>query len=780
MALLLYSATVALLLWLCHRYVRPLSWAAAVVLLALPLGLTGRALLTDSVYGPIDYLYQDEPLKSLAPGIGPTRNASATDVISEFFPWRHAVRESLRRGEWPLWNAYNLAGHPLAAEAQSAPYSPFTLLACLLPSAVSLSYTAALAFFIAGLSAFLLARELGCSEAASLFAAAGWALASSIVLYSLTAMGFATVYLPLILAATRRVVREPGLAAAMFLTAALSLCMLSGHPESLFLNVLVGCAFGLFALLRIRVAPWRAIGTAIAAGVVTLGLCAIFLLPLIEAIPQSAEFQSKEAWKPWSRGAATERVLAALATNFFPHLHVRQWLVPKLDLINVETAAVGSIILALAVYAISRRRTAETWFFTVLSLVCIVIGARWTPLAVAIQKIPLLHVTLYERLVFAGALGLSILAAFGVDELLRRDDRRAAAATFAAVFAFLGAGMLWLAHYVQLSAVPGGYGRYRIFAELFFLGTASLLLVLPLPMRKLVPALLALLFAQRVLSEIDTFDTWPASAAYPPLALFQPLQHIDEPFRIVGVGGAFPPATNISYGLEDVRGYEALTLDEYKSTWRLWNHPHGLWFHRVDDLTAPMLSFLNVRFAIQPRTLPVPPGWRVVNAQGASVLLENSAVLPRISIPRQVMLGALSNPETIDRMAQARDFRAMAWITSAGDLEERANGPGRIHLRSRSLGGDYRFDAAMDRAGWVVLSDSAWKGWRAFIDGRRVPLARANAGFLAVFVPAGTHQVRVVYHPTSFVRGRAITFATILVLVGLLIFRRCFPRHRAR
>lgn len=779
MAFLLYSATVALLLWVCHRRVRPLSWAAALVLFALPLGLTGRALVTDSVYGPIDYLYQDEPLKSLAPNLGPTRNASATDVISEFFPWRHAVRESLRRGEWPLWNAYNLAGHPLAAEAQSAPYSPFTLLACLLPSAISLSYTAALAFFIAGLSAFLLARELDCSEAASLFAAAGWALASSIVLYSLTAMGFATVYLPLILAATRRVVRQPGFAAAMFLTTALSLCLLSGHPESLFLNVLVGCAFGLFELIRMRVAPWRALGTAVAAGLLTLALCAIFLLPLIEAIPQSAEYQSKEAWKPWSRGASTERVLAALATNVFPHLHVRQWLVPKLDLINVETAAVGSIILALAVYAIWRRRGAETTFFAVLTLVCIVIGARWTPLAVLIQKIPLLHVTLYERLVFAGALGLSILAAFGIDELLRRNDRRAVAAAFAAVFAFLAAGMFWLAHSVRLSPVPGGYGRYRIFAELFFLGIAALLFVLPMRMRRLVPVLLALLFAQRVLSEIDTFDTWPAAAAYPPLALLEPLQRVHEPFRIVGVGGTFPPATNISYGLEDVRGYEALTLDEYKSTWRLWNHPHGLWFHRVDDLTAPMLSFLNVRFAIQPATLPVPPAWRIVNRQGTSVLLENSAALPRIFIPRRVVLGAMSGSEMVDRMAEERDFREKAWITSAGDLEERANGPGRIQLRSRSLGGKYRFTATMDRPGWVILSDSAWKGWRAFLDGRRTPLTRANAGFLAIFVPAGTHEVRVVYQPRSFVRGRAITFATMAGLVGLIIFRRCFPRRRA-
>ena len=109
--------------------------------------------------------------------------------MSEFFPWRLAVQQSLRRGEWPLWNPYNLSGLPLAAQAQSAPYSPFTLLACLLPAAVGMSYTAAIALFVAAVSAFLLARELGLGEGPSLFAAVGWGLSASVVLYNQTAMG---------------------------------------------------------------------------------------------------------------------------------------------------------------------------------------------------------------------------------------------------------------------------------------------------------------------------------------------------------------------------------------------------------------------------------------------------------------------------------------------------------------------------------------------------------------------------------------------------------------
>src|SRR5688500_298863 len=159
---------------------------------------------------------------------------------------------------------------------------------------VSQTYSLAIVLFIAGLSAFLFARELDCGEGASLIAAAGWGLASCTG-SRLTAMGFATAYAPLLLASVRRVIWTPGLSSRALLTVTLSLTALAGHPESLFLNVLVGGAYALFELIRRRAAPWRAIATATAAGVIALLLCAIALLPLLEAIPQAYEYEMKSA-----------------------------------------------------------------------------------------------------------------------------------------------------------------------------------------------------------------------------------------------------------------------------------------------------------------------------------------------------------------------------------------------------------------------------------------------------------------------------------------------------
>jgi len=765
---LLYSATALLLLWLVHRLVRPLSRGAAVVLFSLPLVLVGPALTTDRVYGPIDHLYQELPLKSQAAahgiGVG-ARNASAIDVISEFFPWRRAVQLSLERGEWPLWNGYNLAGHPLAAEAQSAPYSPFTLIACLLPAAVSLSYSAAVGLLLAALSAFLFARELELGESAALFAAAGWAFAACNVVYILTAMGLSTVYMPFALMAARRVVWQPGIAAGALLTVMLTLTTLQGHPESLFLNVLVGCAYALFEMVRRRAAPWRSLFVAIGSGVVAVLLCAIFLLPLLEAIPQSIEYRMRQEMAGVGvQGVSGTHFLANLATDLFPHLHVRWWAQPELGYAGVETAAAGSLVLAFAVYSLWRRRSAETWFFAAMTVACAIIGARWSPIAHALQRVPLLNITHHERLAFAAALFLVMLAAMGVEAMMRRSDFRAAAWTMASVLAVLSLGMWWLSGHITLMETASDYGHGRAFAEISFLTAAVLLLASSRHARVVLPALLALLVGQRWLSERETFGTFPAGKAYPAIPILEPLKQARAPFRIVGRGSAFPPAMNTFYELEDPRGYEALTLDPFQRTWKLWCRRYGSWFNGVDSLSSPFLSFLNVRYAIQADTEDVPAGWRRIAAQPGAVLLQNDAAVDRIFVPKRVVVTEGSAEDIVLRMIGTDDFREIAWITRTGRTEERSNGPGRIMLREHSVGGRYAFDAYMEREGFVVLSDPSWIGWQATVDGKRMPLDLANAAFIAVFLPAGQHSVQLVYRPQSFVIGRAITFATLLLL----------------
>ncbi|HKR65923.1 MAG TPA: YfhO family protein, partial [Thermoanaerobaculia bacterium] len=688
--------------------------------------------------------------------------------------WRQMVRESYRHGEWPLWNPSILCGDILAAAAQPAAYHPFTLIACLMPAPLSFTFSVAMMFLVAAIGAFVLARELGCRESAAAIAAVGWTYCSSLALYVLWPHA-SWAYLPLVLLATRRVVHEPGMRSGTLLMIVLTLLILAGHPETVLHLVTLGTVYALFEMKVATVESERAIGVAFVAGIVALLLCAIYLLPFAEAVPQTAEYAWRNVLRDVEHYETPVEVGVSVLTNFFPFLHIRKWIAPGPAGLKAETAAVGSVILALAIYGIARVRSRTTWFLTALAFVCLLIHSAWEPVARILQHVPLYDISLNVRFAFGAALSFALLAALGVEEMLRRDDRRAAAILLTCVLVVLSAGQLWINRAFVIETY-GNWGRYREFAEVFFLGLAALVVTLRVPMRFLAPALVALVIGQRVVSEGGVHHSFPTSVAYPKMQVLEPMRHVREPFRVVGQGFALIPGMSAFYGLEDPRGYEAMTFDPLFQTYSMWSVHQPFYFNRVDDITKPFVSMVNVRFAIAGVWLPVPYGWRLAAQQRHVILLENMNAFERAFVPRNVKLGMLDK-DALEEMKTTPDFRERAWIRE-GERIDRPNGPGTVSIRHSGMS-RYDVDADMQGDGWIVITNSAWKGWRAYLDGRAVKLQRANVAFLSVYVPKGKHTIRLVYLPRSFVLGRAISFATLFVLIVVYSTRsRTFRRMR--
>jgi uncharacterized membrane protein YfhO len=151
-------------------------------------------------------------------------------------------------------------------------------------------------------------------------------------------------------------------------------------------------------------------------------------------------------------------------------------------------------------------------------------------------------------------------------------------------------------------------------------------------------------------------------------------------------------------------------------------------------------------------------------------LIENSRELPRAFVPHTIRFERDSRV-VLDAMKNATDFANVAWIETSevapGELQN-----GRGHVTPRRIGLAYELDASMEQAGWIVVSATAWKGWRAYVDGRRVRTHIANHAFLAVYVPEGTHRVSLKYLPQSFTRGRTISIVTAIALVIVYALRR--------
>jgi len=69
-------------------------------------------------------------------------------------------------------------------------------------------------------------------------------------------------------------------------------------------------------------------------------------------------------------------------------------------------------------------------------------------------------------------------------------------------------------------------------------------------------------------------------------------------------------------------------------------------------------------------------------------------------------------------------------------------------------------------AGWLILADAYYPGWRAAIDDAPIEIQLANAAFRAVKLPAGSHQVEFWYEPMPVKSGGLIS---LMCLVGVII-----------
>lgn len=81
---------------------------------------------------------------------------------------------------------------------------------------------------------------------------------------------------------------------------------------------------------------------------------------------------------------------------------------------------------------------------------------------------------------------------------------------------------------------------------------------------------------------------------------------------------------------------------------------------------------------------------------------------------------------------------------------------------------ELHYTAQSDKGGVVIFSEIYYPGWTATIDGKEVELFRANYVLRAVKVPAGKHEIRLEFRPTSVSYTTYMAYGAMgLLLLGL-------------
>ena len=147
-------------------------------------------------------------------------------------------------------------------------------------------------------------------------------------------------------------------------------------------------------------------------------------------------------------------------------------------------------------------------------------------------------------------------------------------------------------------------------------------------------------------------------------------------------------------------------------------------------------------------------------------VLINSNALPRAFVPKSVKT-ATNDGEELEALASPQFNPAdVAYVESPG----RTAGLVPRHRQiTNEIPTRIMISAQMETPGLVVLADNWDKGWRAYWNGKPVPVLRANYAVRGVVVPAGNGTLEFIYRPASLILGLWLAGLAVIFLAGWLI-----------
>jgi len=778
MSIALYLAFALVAIWAATRAGGRLSLRDALILLLLPLVEVGGPLVRGEVFNPFDSAWRVEPLSSHpdAPSVAIRSSRVLHDLWAQILPWQTAVRRAYEMGRPPLWNPFELCGAPLLASYQPAPFHPIHLMALLLDWRSAVNFESAATMLLAALSMFLLARELRCRNAAALFAAALWTYGSFFLFWIGWPLALTAAAAPLQFAAVLRLARTGGRRGRELLIIAWILLLTGGNPEiCLFASTLSLAFFAVTASRRGRpVRVRRSVSRAAQATLVGLCLAAPQLLPFLEALPRTAQFEQRAA----AHGVASKKEASPRDPADVWRTSAGMWLEQLVPFASgVEelrgekprperafaTMWIGSSGLLLAIIGIRFSRSRLRWPLLLFWLVGTGLSIYLPPITAIFGRLPLFKLAGFRYGAVWASLCLCSLAALGAQAVL--GGRLASTArrwlwggtgtmvlligTNLNRFSEVGLAPTKLAILAAALIVPA-----LVFSVAWRSGTRN---------RHLLFVLLALTLLERQVEMGDLHRGVPRRYLEVRPPTLDLLPHDGSPYRVIGIGSRLYPNLATLWGLEDARGYNPMALRRLVETYPVWAPRAYQQIPFVYKL-APFLRFLNVRFAFINAKRRIPRGWKEIWRNDQLRLVEAKRVLPRLFVPERVAVGG-SSEERLKDLKTRRDFGRLVWIEPDGRRDEKLDSRRNGHCKSS-------FDASWDRyvahfdcehPAWVATSIPAWPGWSARSAGGRLPMGIANHAFVAFEVPAGSTDVLLEYRPVSFRLGVALAVLALVL-----------------
>jgi hypothetical protein len=725
------------------------------------------------------------------------------DLSAFFIPPKVLWVDLLKHGTFPFWNPYQYCGIPLLAALQPGVLYPPHVFYLFLPFPVVWNWLIILHFLLAGIGVYLLLAHMKASEEGAFVGALTFMLSGYLLsVHNLLSHLFAVSWFPLVLLFFLKHFETGRIRHAIFVSLFLLMQFLSGAPEILMMSVLALSMVTLFlpSFVDQRVSLYSRLRSFVIILFIFLLLSAVQLLPFYELKAQSIRqsgltyYESSiwsMAWRDFIQFFVPD--LFGNVMNDQKYWQNQSWL---------KTIYLGIVPFCLSTFYFlkaDRRR----WLFALLMVISLIfaLGGN-TPLYRVLYRIPPFNSVRYPvKFLFLFFFIISVTSGLGFDRFrqgVAEQNRRIHGAIH--VFFYLGFlfALAWSYTVLFRERVERLFDSIGLKPEAYnlisvnihdirrFCFFAFLFCVLLLVYRRVTRKRLIMLFMIAILG----LDLFLANYGFYNSSLWemytQPHEFVSEivkkgkmdryfvtpkthatfdrfPRDKASMSSAYAPL----FGLYTVEGAEVLrvryydlfinwlkilsSIDEARRFFDLAGIRYVVTIMKPDDGHFSLLKSMK----LGDRDLYL---YEYDDYPGRFQLFSRIRSVP----DEKSMIEALAD-RRIDLRQElivlSKEAQPNAGTLTRGKVELVKYEPNNVVLNCRTT-----------QDAFLYASDVFYPGWRAYVDGQRTEILRADLAFRAVKVPAGEHTVSFRYVPILFYVGLAVT-AIGFILCGLLIVR---------
>lgn len=237
------------------------------------------------------------------------------------------------------------------------------------------------------------------------------------------------------------------------------------------------------------------------------------------------------------------------------------------------------------------------------------------------------------------------------------------------------------------------------------------------------------------------------------------------------------------YYHQTVQGYSAAKLKRYDDLIKVMDGDNatqrdGEWIRYLKgayqnasptEIPTPVLDMLSVKYIVMPDSLPYTEVLQKIDLDFISYtglhVYRNTTAMPRAwfvdavqQVPADSALAMIAKPSF--------DPRRIALV------EEKIDGIAKPDsakvTQTAAKMHELSYNVSTDKDAFLVLSEIYYPaGWKATLDGKEIPIHAANYVLRGLKIPAGNHELKLVFAPDSYRRG--VTLSLVGLLLSLVI-----------